>query len=101
MSQVEEVKTWEERLLDELERKAGKEKVVVLHVVKRSSTGYYNYKTVGLLIWYLPNPMVRYEDADVRDLAVDTVYCGVFEEYSCEALEEAAGRRGWYVVKFP
>jgi len=95
------IKTKEEKMLEEWEMRAKHDKLVILHVVERISESYYNYKTVGLLVWFLPNPMIKYEDADVRDLAVDTVYCGAYQEYNCYLLEEAAGRRGWYVVKFP
>jgi len=91
----------EEKVLKELEEKAGVNKIVVLHVIERSSIGYYNYKSMSLLVWYKENESVKYEDSDVRDMLVDKVYCGAYQEYSCELLLETAERRGWNIVKFP
>jgi len=90
----------EEKLLEDLEKKAGVSKIIVLHIVRRTSEGYYNYKTSGILVFYKPNYEVKYENSDVRDVNIVNIYAGVYQEYDYNELISVATRRGWHVIEF-
>ncbi len=85
--EIEEEKWWEEEeKLEERLRPEDRE-VVMLHLVIRTSEGYYNYRSLIYLIYKEP-PELRYEDSYVVDLRTVEICCGVYQQYSCFDVEE-------------
>jgi hypothetical protein len=86
--------------LEEL-RPKGRE-MVVLNLIKRTSDGYYNYKSHVYVIYRQPEH-IKYEDPYVLNIRVVDIYCGVYQPYSCAEVEdflnELETEYGYTVVK--
>ena len=72
--------------LIEFSRQKWKDLVVL--VVRRTSDGYYDYRLDQ--IYYKPAEEERSDDVDVY-----TVYCGFYQEWSCDEIEHFLFRLGF------
>jgi len=55
--------------------------ITVWVVVYRSSSGYYNYKKVAVIVTY-PEDINDLYEKDSRDVIMHLVYTGAYQEYS-------------------
>jgi cobalamin biosynthesis protein CbiD len=78
---------WKEELWKEVERKAESGTIVVIAVTKRSSEGFYNYKTKTLFVIF-KDVGVAYEESFIRDISVIEITAGVFQPFSEEEVEK-------------
>lgn len=85
--------------LNQLVKRAEEErKIVVLKIDKRSSHGYYNYKTYAVAV-YIPHYFEAYEEQDLLNVEIVEETCGAYQEFTCTDLESILSEYGFIIIK--
>jgi hypothetical protein len=100
---MSEMEMWKEETLKEIER-AAEDNIVILTVTRRSSEGFYNYKTETLYVVFKRKDAVPYEEMYIRRPVVIELTTGVFQPFSEEELTSFISRlrrKGFSVKRIP
>ncbi len=61
--------------------------IVLLHVITRTSTSYYNYRSDKLVVIHKQN-RIPWHEANVKKIRVIPIYAGAYQEFSLIGVEE-------------